>query len=101
MSNVQTRPQQAQVTCVNKRERQNPHERITHIGGSGATFWKITQEDAISRIERGEWNFYVLLPTGGGKVWVEIGVSRYGNKYLRTVGDNDERNNLLSLPECP
>ena len=75
-----------------------PHERITHVGGRG---WKLTQEDAIGKIERPEWNFYVALPGTNKTVWVEIGVSRFGNKYLRTQGDNDEHNNLLSLPECP
>lgn len=94
-------PQKAQIKCVNKRDRQNPHERITHVGGFGKTTWKLTQEDAIGKIERREWDFYVTLPSGGKEVWVEVAVSRYGNKYLRTVGDSDERNNLLSLTECP
>jgi Protein of unknown function (DUF3892) len=67
------------------------------VGGRG---WKLTQ-DAIGKIERPEWNFYVALPGTNKTVWVEIGVSRFGNKYLRTQGDNDEHNNLLSLPESP
>lgn len=93
-----TKPQTAQITCVNKVDRDNPFERITHLGGAT---WKLTQEDAIGKIERQEWNFYVALPGHQRTVWVEVGISRFGNKYLRTQGDNDERNNLLSLPECP
>ena len=52
-------------------------------------------------IERGEWSFYVSLPGSNKTVWVEVGLSRFGNKYLRTEGDDDTRNNLLTLPECP
>jgi hypothetical protein len=101
MTDVQTKTQTAQVKCVNKQDRFNPYERITHIGGYGASRWKLTQEDAIDKIERREWSFYVVLPGSTKSVWIEVGVSRYGNKYLRTEGDDDTRNNLLSLPECP
>ena len=101
MANPQSRPQTAEIKCVNKRDRPNPHERITHVGGVGATRWKLTQEEAIGMIERGEWNFFVALPNSTKTVWVEVATSRFGNKYLRTEGDDDTRNNLLSLPECP
>jgi hypothetical protein len=101
MTAVNPKAQTVQVKCVNKRDRPNPHERITNIGGVGATRWKITQEDAIGMIERGEWNFYVALIGTNKSVWVEVAISRYGHKYLRTQGDDDIRNNLLSLPECP
>jgi hypothetical protein len=101
MNTLATKTQTAQVKCINKRDRPNPHERITHIGGYANSQWKLTQEDAIGKIERGEWKFYVALPGANRTVWVEVGVSRFGNKYLRTEGDDDNRNNLLSLPECP
>jgi hypothetical protein len=101
MSIPVAKPQVAEIKCVNKRDRPNPHERITHVGGYGGTPWKLAQEDAIGKIERREWDFYVALPGTTKTVWVEIGISRYGNKYLRTQGDDDQRNNLLSLPECP
>ena len=101
MTTPVTKPQTAEIKCINKRDRPNPHERITHVGGYGNRQWKLTQEEAIGMIERQEWNFYVTLPGAHKSVWAEVGISRYGNKYLRTQGDNDERNNLLSLPECP
>ena len=31
---------------------------------------------------------------------VVVAVSRFGNKYLKTVADGDQPNNLLSLYEC-
>jgi hypothetical protein len=89
----------AQIKCINKDDRYNPWERITHVGGYVNSQWKLTLNDAIGKIERGEWRFYVSVH--GDSVWVEVATSAAGNKYLKTVADSDEPNNLLSLPECP
>lgn len=95
-----TKAKTAQIKCINKSDRDNPHERITHVGGYTDKHWKITQQEAILYIESGEWRFYVERPEGDA-VWVMVAVSRYGNKYLKTEADGDQPNNLLSLPECP
>jgi hypothetical protein len=100
MTTTEVKTKTAQISCVNKRDRPNPHERITHVGGYATARWKLTQEEAISMIERREWAFYVQLPGSTKTVWVVVAVSRYGNKYLRTEVDDDTRNNLLTLPEC-
>ena len=89
----------AQITCINKSDRYDPHERITHVGGHVTKPWKITQDTAIAYIESGEWQFYVSVD--GESVWVIVATGRYGNKYLKTVADGEQPNNLLSLPECP
>jgi hypothetical protein len=91
--------QQAQIKCINKSDRMNAWERITHVGGYTDRQWKITQQEAIKYIETGEWQFYVTV--GGKSVWVVVAESRFGNKYLKTQADKGEENNLLSLPECP
>lgn len=88
-----------QIQCVCKTDRYNPWERITHVGGSSGGGWKLIQEEAIRGIEAAKWSFFVRAD--GQEVDVIVAVSRYGNKYLKTEADNEEPNNLLSLPECP
>ncbi|MBL8869222.1 MAG: DUF3892 domain-containing protein [Planctomycetaceae bacterium] len=89
-----------QIQCINKSDRHNPHERITHVGGvnPNGTRWKLSQAEAITHIENGTYQFYVSV--GGQSVWVVVAI-RNGFKYLKTQPDGDQPNNLLSLPECP
>lgn len=90
------------IECINKSDRDDPHERITHVGGqnSDGTRWKLTQPQAVSRIRERGAAFYVERPTGD-RVDVILARSQYGNLYLKTSADGDQPNNLLSLPECP
>lgn len=37
---------------------------------------------------------------GANKVWCEVRTNSNGTKFLQTVADGRETNNLLSLPEC-
>ena len=50
----------AQVTCINKQPRIDPHEGITHLGGSS---WKWTRQQVITSIEQTN-TFYTMV---GGK----------------------------------
>ncbi|MFZ1220112.1 MAG: DUF3892 domain-containing protein [Chthoniobacterales bacterium] len=90
-----------EIRCINRTDRYNPHERISHVGGVNAdgTRWKLTQPDAIIGIENGKWAFYVSQQ--GRTVDVIVATSAYGHKYLKTVADGAQPDNLLSLPECP
>lgn len=89
------------ILCINKDDRKNPYERITHVGGKNpnGTRWKQTQTKTIAEIDSGDWNYFV--GTGKNKVKVVVAISPYDNKYIKTEADGKEPNNLLSLPECP
>lgn len=89
---------QAEIKCINKNDRYNPYERITHVGGYVTSQWKITQKEAIEHIDAG-WKFYVMR--SGHRVDVVVATSRFGNRYIKTEPDKDTPDNLLSLPECP
>ena len=88
------------VTCINKDDRNNPYERITHLGGTNSRGgrWKRTQKEVISMIDAGTHSFYVSVD--GDRVNLVTAVSPHGNKYVKTEADGDKPNNLLSLPEC-
>ncbi len=86
---------QVQIKCINKSDRPNIHERITHIGGDG---WKITQAEAIQSIKDEIYAFYVVA--GGRSVGVIVAKSRFGHEYIKTTADGEMPDNLLSLPEC-
>lgn len=94
-------PSWHEILCVNKTDRSNPHERISHVGGvnNDRTRWRLTQEETIASIETERYAFYVTR--GGRTVRVIVAVSRFGHKYLKTEADGEQPDNLLSLPECP
>jgi hypothetical protein len=88
-----------QVTCINKREHQNAHERIQNIGGvENGVRWKIGETAAITAIEAETYQFYVSVK---GKAVDVVVATHNGRKYLKTTADGYAPNNLLSLPECP
>jgi hypothetical protein len=88
-----------QVSCINKHNHGDPHERIKNIGGvTDGKRWIVAEDKAIEGIKSGEWAFFVNV--GGKQVDVVI-ASHNGRQYLKTFPDGYAPNNLLSLPECP
>ena len=84
----------AQVTCINKQQRDNPHEGITHLGGAT---WRWTRQLVIDSINSGSNTFYTLVD---GKR-AEVGVVNGPNgQYVRTHADGSWNDNLLALKEC-
>jgi hypothetical protein len=83
-----------QVTCINKQPRDNTHEGITHLGGSG---WRWTRQQVIQSIEAKTNTFYTKV--GGNRANVGV-VNGANGKYLRTYADGKWNDNLLALPEC-
>ena len=89
------------IDCVNKPDRNSPHERITHVGGpnpDGSGRWKDTVPDVVRLIEGRVHRFYTI--EAGVSAWVEVRVSAAGNKYIQTRADGVWRDNLLALKEC-
>ncbi|MGN6604525.1 MAG: DUF3892 domain-containing protein [Ginsengibacter sp.] len=84
----------AQVTCINKINRNSSHEGITHLGGNG---WKWTRSEVINSIESGTNTFYTMVYGRRANVGVVNGPN---GKYVRTYADGQWNDNLLALDEC-
>ena len=83
-----------QVKCINKTDRTNRYERISHIGGE---WGKIIESEAITQIENGTFDYYVQVGLSKAKVIIS---THLGRKYLKTESDTTLVDNLLSLKEC-
>ena len=98
--------QHLRIRCVVKTDRMSAHERIHSVGGlkPDGSHWKLTQDQAISGIEDGTYVLYIERPAGH-RIDVIVAVSADGskslNKYLKTMADREQPENLLSLPACP
>jgi hypothetical protein len=92
-----------EIDCINKDDRFNPYEAITHVGGpnppgSANPRWKLKMREAAEGSRDGKWSFYVKQ--NGHIVDVHHAESKFGNLYLRTQADRDTPDNLLHLAEC-
>jgi hypothetical protein len=87
------------ITAVQRHAAGSPQTRIRAVGGvrPDGTRWRMTTDEAIKAIRRGE-RLYVEEPVGD-PVDVTVSHTAGGREYLRTVADGDDPNNLLALPE--
>jgi hypothetical protein len=84
----------AQVTCINKPNRNSSHEAITHLGGNG---WRWTRAQVIASIEAGTNTFFTYVNGKRGEIGLVKGPT---GSYVRTHADGYYNNDLLALPEC-
>ncbi len=94
-------PERHRVQCVDGADRPNPEDRIVRIGGTNTVGvnWRLTQEEAISGIESGRWDFFVLSRTGRA-LDVIVATAPSGRKYLKTSTDGDQPDQLLAVKAC-
>jgi hypothetical protein len=92
-----------QVSCIKKRDRQNPHERIEGLGGiHNNQRWYQLEDAIIAELEKPDavrqFNYYTSV---NGRTAYVIVATHNGRKYLKTQNDGYSPDNLLSLPNCP
>ena len=90
------------IRCVVKTDRKSANQRIHAIGGVNpdGSRWTLTQDKAILQIEDGTSVFYIERPRDQ-RIDVIVAMDADGNKYLRTIADRDQPEQLLHLPVCP
>ncbi len=72
--------------------------RIQGLGGPVMGWLAI--DVIIDMINQGH-KFYTRPPYGTGQLIIVATHPRTGRRYLKTVADGVEPNNILSLPRCP
>ena len=88
-----------QIQCINKTDRQNPHERIRNVGGvHDGQRWRMSVNEAIAAIKKGDYTFWTQ---GGGRTADVIIAVHNGHEYLKTTNDGIQPDNLPALPEYP
>lgn len=89
------------VTCITKPDRNSKYDAIIKLGGTkdtDGTGWSCTRQECVDYIKKG-YKFYVQV--GSHRVYLIAQKSANGLEYVRTDPDQDTKDNLLSLPECP
>ena len=77
------------------------NEHITHVRSStstGGVLERQTREDVVRRIDLGLESYHSHNDATRGEAAVRVRVSKRGTRYIATVADGRETNNLLSLP---
>ena len=89
------------IRSIIRTDRTSAYERIGAICGvkRDGSHWTLTQDQAVSEIEDGISMFYI--ERAGKRFDVVLGMDVHAHKYLKTVADRDQPDELLYLPACP
>ena len=89
------------IRCIVKTDRTRSHELIDSICGINldGSHWTLTQDNAVSEIEDGISIFYI--ERAGKRFDVIVAMDMHAHKYLKTVADREQPEELLYLPPCP
>lgn len=90
------------ITCINKDggNHYNQHEAIEKLGWIDEASGKrgiSTRLEMVDFIEKGGSAY---VERGGKKAYLIVKRSISGNKFVQTIADGRETNNLLELSEC-
>ncbi len=87
-----------EIVCINKPDRQSPHEAINRYGLRESTGVKsYPRQVVVDWVKEGNRAY---VQDSIGKVYCQVRKSPAGTEFLQTVRDNRWTDNLLSLPEC-
>jgi len=91
------------ITCINKDggNHYDPHEAIMRLGWideSNNQTGKSTLVEMISFLEKGGQAY--VRGASGTIASLVVRTSRFGNKYVKTIANGKETDNLLYLLEC-
>ncbi|MBI2037838.1 MAG: DUF3892 domain-containing protein [Candidatus Magasanikbacteria bacterium] len=92
------------INCINKDngDHYDPHEAIINLGWLEEATNKHgvnTRLEMVAFIENEGGQAYVK-DAYGNKAYLVVRESPWGNKYMKTMADGRETNNLLALSEC-
>ncbi len=91
------------ITCINKAggHHYDPHEAITYLGWVNEQTRASGKSTLLEIVQFLEKRGLAYVKDAFGNVAALIvKTSSSGNKYVKTVRDGKETDNLLSLPEC-
>jgi len=95
-------PRYLRIRCIVKSDRTGAHERIHAICGltPDGNHWTLAHEDAVTQVENGICAFYIER-LNDKRYDVIVAMDLRAHRYLKTVADRDQPEQLLYLPACP
>lgn len=90
-----------EVSCITPDTTNDVDRRIDSIGGAANGGWTMHVDDVIRALDENRYSFFVrgnALLSSPAEVVTRAGLLR---RYVTTVADGKETNNLQNLPRCP